>query len=541
MWRERSLMKNRIPRSAYKLKRTALAVVLGACLAHGGVAMAQSTTGSISGTVPVGSSVTISNNSGLTRTIAADANGRYNAGNLPVGNYTVTAGGSKREVLVTVGNNINVSFGGDTSTLETVTVTAANAAPIDVTTVSTSTVITAQELARLPLARSAEAIALLAPGAVGGNSVYFGKSVSLGGASVAENAYYINGFFTGNPMTNIGGYTLPYGSIEQQETYTGGYSARYGRSDGGVINQIGKSGTNEFHFGAQVTWSPKSLREGTPDRHLPNDKLPPGYAYEDDTLPGTLFSRGDRSNQSWNATYSAYVSGPLIKDRLFGFISAEQDKTDADTFPTVQGNPRVLKDSTKNPKMYAKLNWNITDNHLLEATYMAQRYRYGGDYYAYNFDDDTLGGLTGAKVNEERENDEFSIIKYTGYLTDNLTLNAMYGHSRLSYSSIPTLTGFAHVTSANLQNPAYWPAGTPSSGITNPQAASNGTPAARDYSDGLRVEAEYVLGRHTLTAGIDNQKFEAKNEGVDMLVDRWIYARTNAPNNPINRTLNVGG
>lgn len=519
------------------LKRSALTVALGLCVA-GGV-QAQSTTGSISGTVPAGSSVTISNNSGLNRTITADANGRYNASNLPVGSYTVVSGGSKRDVVVTVGNNINVSFGG-ASTLDTVNVTAvAGANVIDVTTVSTSTVVTAQELARLPLTRSAEAIALLAPGAVGGNSVWFGSAVSLGGASVAENAYYINGFFTGNPMTNVGGYTLPYGSIEQQETYTGGYSARYGRSDGGVINQIGKSGSNEFHFGAQITWTPKGLREGNPDRYLPNDSLPPGYEYEDSDLPGTLYSRGDR-NKNWSQTYSAYVSGPLIRDRLFGFISAEQDTSHSTQFPTALGNPSSLHDTTKNPKLYAKLNWNINDNHLLEATYMAQRYRYDGDYYDYDFESDSEGAQNGAKPNTVSENDEFSILKYTGYLTDNLTVNAMYGHSRLHYKGIPTLTGFAHVSSANLQNPAYWPAGTPSSGITNPQRDSNGTPGASDYGDGLRLELEYVLGRHTLTGGIDNQKFEAKNEGVDMLIDRWIYAKTNAPNNPINRTLDVG-
>jgi hypothetical protein len=34
------------------------------------------------------------------------------------------------------------------------------------------------------------------------------------------------------------------------QVYTGGYSAKYGRSDGGVISQIGKAGTNDWHFGA---------------------------------------------------------------------------------------------------------------------------------------------------------------------------------------------------------------------------------------------------------------------------------------------------
>lgn len=519
-------------------KKHALALALGLCIV--GSVHAQSTTGTISGSAPVGTPITVTSNSGLNRTVVADEKGRYNVSNLPVGPYTVTVGEGRRDVVVTVGGNSNVSFVGDAATtLGTVNVTAMAADSIDVRSVSSSTVVTAQEIQRMPLARSAEAIALLAPGAVAGNPVFFGNSVSLGGASVAENAYYINGFFTGNPMTNVGGYTLPYGSIEQQETYTGGYSAKYGRSDGGVLNQIGKSGSNDFHFGAQVTWTPKGLRAGTPDRHLPNESLPEGYAYQDDTLVGRLLSRGDRS-ESWGETYSAYVSGPLIRNRLFGFVSLEQERTETAVYPTVLGAPQSLRDTTKNPKLYAKLNWNINDNNLLELTYMAQQKRYQGDYYIYDFAEDVEGERNGSKPNEVKENNEFSIIKYTGYLTDSLTLNAMYGHSRLRYSSVPTLTGFDHVSSANLQNPAFWPVGTPTSGITNPQAASNGTPGADDYGDGLRLELEWVLGRHTLTAGIDNQKFEAKNEGVDMLIDRWIYHSTNAPDRAINATLDVG-
>ena len=205
------------------LKRSALTVALGLCFA-GGV-QAQSTSGAISGSVPAGSTVTISNNSGLTRTVTADANGRYSASNLPVGAYTVVSGGSKREIVVTVGSNTNVSFGGDTTTLGTVTVTGATIASIDTSAVDTRSVLTAQQIERLPLARSAEAIALLAPGAVSGAAGFFGGLVSFGGAGVSENAYYVNGYFTGEPLSNLGGFTLPYGAIEQQESFIGGYRA----------------------------------------------------------------------------------------------------------------------------------------------------------------------------------------------------------------------------------------------------------------------------------------------------------------------------
>ena len=229
------------------LKRSALTVALGLCFV-GGV-QAQSTQGSIYGTIPggEGATVVVSNNSGLSRTVAVDAEGDYQIGSLPVGQYTVTAtrGGQvvgTRTITVRAGTGADVSFGGTAgggaTTLGTVTVSADSVPQIDITSVDSSSVLTAQQLERLPVAHDAEAIALLAPGAVAGAGGYFGGLVSFGGAGVSENAYYVNGYFTGEPLSNLGGFTLPYGAIEQQETYIGGYSAKYGRSAGGVISQI---------------------------------------------------------------------------------------------------------------------------------------------------------------------------------------------------------------------------------------------------------------------------------------------------------------
>ena len=67
------------------LKRSALTVALGLCFA-GGV-QAQSTSGSIFGKAAPGQTVTIVSDTGMTRTVTADANGKYNAVSLPAGHY----------------------------------------------------------------------------------------------------------------------------------------------------------------------------------------------------------------------------------------------------------------------------------------------------------------------------------------------------------------------------------------------------------------------------------------------------------------------
>src|SRR5690606_18572406 len=189
------------------------------------------------------------------------------------------------DVRLRVGSGTEVSFAaqGPATTLEAVNVTVAHMPKIDVTHTVSKSVITSEQLDVLPLGRSAESIALLAPGVVAGSGSFSNGSrsvLSFGGASVTENAYYLNGFNVTNPLNYLGGISLPYGSIDQQETFTGGYGAAYGRSTGGVINQVGKRGTNAWRFGAQVTWSPAGLAESPASVNYPDMTLPEGYAFE---------------------------------------------------------------------------------------------------------------------------------------------------------------------------------------------------------------------------------------------------------------------
>lgn len=536
-------------------RRTALSIALGMCFA-GGV-QAQSTSGSIYGTVGAGegTTVVVTNNSGLSRTVSVDSSGRYNISSLPIGTYKVTVqqGGQvigTRDVIVKVGAGTDVSFGGETGSLDTITVTGASAPAIDITALDTRTVVTAEQLQRLPIARSAEAIALLAPGANAGAGGFFGNTVSFGGAGVSENAYYINGFFASEPVSNLGGFSMPYNSVAQQETYTGGYSARYGRSDGGVINQVGKSGSNEVHFGGQVTVRPKGLNADQKDRYFPNVDLSeansnpnlPSECGDGDDLcqwehasdsAGKIFSR-DSQNKRWSNSLSGYVSGPLIKDTLFAFVSAEAEWERTNTSPAGGVGTSSTHNKTSNPKIYAKINWNINDNNLLEYTYLYEDDHRTGRLYQYDFATGTEGAqLDTAFPDEVRTKSEFSILKYTGYLTDSLTLNATYGRGNFLNQVLPySIPGQALISSATSQNPAL-NGGTP---IVNDIKTRNGRDG-RDYTTGLRAELEWVVGDHTLTAGVDNLKSEAKNEGQSQANQQWVYGRTTAN---INGDLGVG-
>jgi outer membrane receptor protein involved in Fe transport len=507
-------------------RRNALALALALGMGLTGAAYAQATTGSIFGTAPVasGESVKVTNlSNGTTRTVAVDSSGRYAATNLPVGTYSVSlikdgaVVSTSDKVVVSVGGGTEVPFASEQNAqnLSAVSVVASALPAIDVSSVTSSTVITSKDLQQLPVGRSAESIALLAPGTVQGSG-YFGNAVSFGGSSVSENSYYINGYNTGEPYRNIGGFSLPYGSIDQQQTLTGGYSAKYGRSDGGVINQIGKRGTNEWHFGGQIAWAPKYLSSGGKDVYYGHPAIPAPtpdgtpFTLADPSAPGTLY--WDRSkNKSWQTIYSAYVGGPLIKDKLYMFLSAETTKQKGTTIGNLDSGREAFYTDKEN-KFYGKLDWNINENNILELTMLQDRQDNGGGSI-YNYDYNTLSTADFVQpANRNKDTATFYIGKYTSYIGDNGTLSVEYGKGRFTNPTIyGALSDLPFISRAFAQNPAY----TGGQQIRNGQTVTSLSASdASSNTRGLRVDFDYRLGDHDLSVGIDNQFYSAHNQGT---------------------------
>jgi len=493
-----------------QLRRTSLAIGLGLCIAGTG-AMAQSTTGSIFGQAQAGETVLVKSTSGITRQVVVDSTGHYAVSSLPLGDYTVSLQrdgqvvDSRSNVTLRVGSGTEVSFGGQNAqNLSAVTVQA-NALPtIDVSGVDSRTVITAEQLARLPLARSAEAIALLAPGVVQGSGLFTnltgGAVVTFGGASATENAYYLNGFNTTDPLSGFGGITLPYGAIDQQEILSGGYGAAYGRSDGGVISQVGKRGTNEWHFGAQIQWTPKGLKSDPKDYY---------YVKKDGSQGKVRQYRYD--NKSWTTTVDAYVGGPLIKDKLFLFAAVEAERQQGQSTGSDVA-PFTTHYRYDNPKWYGKLDWNITDSNILEVTGASNKSSYSGTLNDFDYATKTEGAFNSYDTSTKNGADVYSA-KFTSYITDDLTASVLYGKMKGTwYSNTPGYDPtYPYLFGAQDQNPDL-NGGNP---ITNSQTVSTvALPGHSSTNTNLRVDLSYRLGDHTLTAGIDNQDVKNSDAGT---------------------------
>lgn len=524
------------------LKRSALTVALGMCFV-GGVQAQTNTAGAVTGRAVSGDTITITSPStGFNRTITVDASGSYRFSQLPSGQYQISRnGGSARAVTVNVGTAANIDFAsGDATTLDTVTVVGAGAVnPIDISSVESTTILTAEQVAKIPVPRNITSVALLAPGTVrGAANAGFGSLPSFGGSSVAENQYYINGFNVTNTFKNLNFAQIPFESIAESQVKTGGYGAEFGRSTGGVINMITKRGTNDFKAGASIYWEPSSLAETNPDLYYNNG----------------LWVSNNSKDKGSEATAAVWAGGALIKDRLFAYGLIQYGKTSSESYTSRFGTVN-LDSSSKRPQWLAKVDWQINDNHSLELTAFSDKRKFEDDYYTASFPDSTTNSTTGqvtigpnpTTVFGTYKGTDFNeaggeswVAKYTGYLTDNFTLSALYGHGEFSRSNYGvSANGQVQEYSGNLTGPVAGCAIISDSrtGVSTGAVAAIkgcsfintlGRRDALDERDQWRIDAEWVLGDHLLRFGIDNDKFRSLDGTAYSGGASYVYQSCNA-------------
>ena len=316
------------------MKRTHLFVlVLAALLAvlPSGAA-AQGTGAAISGTVLdetkatlPGVTVTIRNtDTGARRVVVTDERGRYQAQELDPGTYEVTAelAGFRTAVRGGLGLSTgqaliidhNLTVGG----IEERVVVTGEASLVETSQSSVTHLVAEQQIRELPLnGRDFSQLTLLQPGVVATPTTNrsvdrgMGTQVSIAGARPNQISYLLDGADV-NTMGNqspgsAAGGALGVETVREFQVLTNNYSAEYGRSAGGIVSAITRSGTNTFH--------------GSAFEFHRNDALDAKnyFAPEDEGIPP--FTR----NQ-----FGGFIGGPILKDKAFFFASAEalrQDKS----------------------------------------------------------------------------------------------------------------------------------------------------------------------------------------------------------------------
>src|SRR6202790_1677031 len=317
------------------------------------------TVGDSSGRVIANVAVSITNvATGINRTVTTNEDGLYIAPNLLPATYelTFTASGFRTDVRsgieltvgATVTLNTTMQVGGTKETVQVQT----EAPDVQLATSDISAVVNATTVRELPLnGRSWTDLATLQPGvnriqtqpdfAAGtdrGNRG-FGQQLTISGARPQQHNYRLDGislndYANGAPGSVLGG-SLGVDAIQEFSVLTSNYSAEYGKTSGGVVNAITRSGTNGFH--------------GSGYEFLRNSALDAKNFFEQDpTLPKASFKK----NQ-----FGGALGGPIIKNRTFFFADYEgvrQSKGIATKLPAVP-SPEFHNDPTVDPAVHRYL------------------------------------------------------------------------------------------------------------------------------------------------------------------------------------------
>jgi hypothetical protein len=487
--------------SKRNMRKRALCMAMGVCLASmaSAPAFAQSVTGAVVGRANAGDQITLVNPAtGLTRTITVGADGGYRLSQLPVGDYTlqVSRNGENVGEPVSVGvplggtTTVNLASEGGVVNMAALQVVGSRVINrVDVRSTESATNIRREEIARLPVDQTLSSVALLAPGVVASGATFGG--LTFGGSSVAENVVYINGLDVTDPYRRQGFSTMPFGFFEEFQVKTGGYSAEFGRSTGGVINAVTRSGTNEFHAGAEVTVEPSAWASSKND-HFHSD--------------GTLDAR-DRTSRDTSSFYktNVWASGPLVKDRLFFFGMYEI----RDSQPRDIDTNQAFYTKGDNDFWGGKLDWHINDNHSLELLAFSDKSDSTTSTYDYDWEAAERGDKSGESTSGDG-GDNWSIT-YTGHFTDNFVAKAMYGvNKRSSTVSSPWDVDCSKVfrddSYTNLFGDASMKEGC--------HPTNNSITSRFDKREAARLDFEWSLGDHLVRFGLDQEIMDSESSTV---------------------------
>lgn len=433
------------------------------------LAQAQ-TTGRINGRVtdengaPLpGATITVNNSAlQLERTATTGSNGEFLFALLPTGNYevTVTSEGRQPEVYrfrLGVGETVpvNAQLAPGQVVSEEITVTGV-ATALETTTIGENFDYE-NEVEALPItSRDIESVASLSP------NISFGPTpgtLSISGAPSFDTTVMLDGAEVSDPYFGSAPDLYLEDAVEEVQVLTSGVSARYGRFQGGVVNAITKSGSNEF--------------EGTLRAELANEdwnsSSPFGEAREDEL----------------QETYQATLGGYIVKDRLWFFVGGRTIPETASA-STTSGTRETITTAYNEDRWQAKIRGAISENHLVDLSYLK--------FDSESVDRPGLPAGEARAIGARQDPRETLTASYQGVLGANtfLEFQATQKNVEINEGGDPSRGDpFIEYFTSTVYNNGWWD-------FNDPSVRDNDT-AALNLTHSLSTEN---LGSHTLEAGV---------------------------------------
>lgn len=289
-----------------------------------------------------------------TRTAVTDETGQYRLTLLPPGDYSINYnlqgfGTESRDLAVGLDRDSTVNVSLTPALSEEITITS-EVPVVDTASTTLGASLETRTIESLPTGRNYSSVVQIVPGVSSdANPENTSQStITVYGSTGAENVYYIDGVNTTGAEYGFQGKELNFEFIQAIDVKTGGYEAEFGRSTGGIVNVITKSGGNEFHGDVFGYWDDDSLQSGT-DPVVSTGGTVEGFTRKD-------FGLG--------------LGGFLRRDKLWFFAAYDRVTHTADS--ALPGGPRAGQTVTSESERdlaSAKLTWRLSDNQSLIATF----------------------------------------------------------------------------------------------------------------------------------------------------------------------------
>jgi len=401
-------LKGRIPMTIKKPMNfvikfsSALILLLLAC----GIVCAQVTTADLTGRVldtqgrvVTGAAVTATNKgTGQSRTATTNDSGDYTITQLSPGKYDITVEATNfskalaQDFELNVGAKVTQNFELKPGELSATVQVTSEGTPVETTTSEISKSITPGEVQNLPLLnRTFANLSIIAPearptGTFDPTKTHVG-TIAFSGGDGRQVDVNVDG---GDDKDNVVGSLLQnfaYESIQEFQVLQHRWTAESGRSVGGVVNVVSKSGSNDLHGSGFFNYRNQSLRARD-------------FFEKQTTDPKPDYNREE---------YGGSVGGRIIKDKLFFFGAIERFRerqnllVNPALLPQIAAIPGVTASSTiplpyNDTLLTVKIDHRISDRQTMFYRYSFQKNDSPND----QFDPTLPADLTGGNTNNNR-------------------------------------------------------------------------------------------------------------------------------------------
>ncbi len=374
-------------------------ILLVLALSVAGLAQSQAGSGQIGGQVADTNGAAVPNaivkvtnkGTGLERTATTSADGLFTIVLLPPGIYTVVAeatgfaAATVDDVTVNVGRSADLTLTVGASGVQASVLVSADA--IQVTRNESDAVLNETAINTLPInGRRFQDFVTLTPTAQidpSRGQISLSGQKGINGNINVDGVDYNQPFFggiRGGERSNLA-FTIPQESIKEFQVVASGYSAEFGRSTGGIVNAVTKSGDNRIRGSAFYLLRPKQLARG--------NEFTDALAAQKLNALGITPTLAPTQQQ-----FGGSIGGPIKHDKLFYFGSYEQQRFRADrqiVFALPVGFPGALTLTPAQQEVLAfytaeqvgylqtndawaglgRLDWNMADNHRFNVRFSA--------------------------------------------------------------------------------------------------------------------------------------------------------------------------